>query len=287
MNLPTCVCPLEPDLLAQLHGRHIVVRVPEAAQIPAAALAVANSGNTLHHVLVDAQPPFDRLPLKAQWFTAPAILVTPEIGPFRKLAAAVPVLREAAVAVWLACRPENLISIRLLSSLGIASGVLFDDQTPPWESLIDLMTYCLLGPTPHAPIEPFASIARHYATGESQPSPVFDWNRVYFDDPAEFLHLDRTGRVALSRRDLLNGQFAGQNLDDPNLPAAIEARRYAWQQLFVDNRPCSRCPGWRICQGKFVNETAAPPAGCSEFIAEMMDVIETRRTVGPARRGTP
>jgi hypothetical protein len=138
-----------------------------------------------------------------------------------------------------------------------------------WEALADLMTFAVLERTPHAAIEPFASIASHY-----DPSSFYEWGMIYFDDPRNFLHLDARGRVALSPSELLAGRFIAPSLSEieagEEYPARRE-RRHAWRRFFTDYHPCASCRGWRICRGKFAAELPHNQ-GCASFFEEMAAV---------------
>ena len=139
----------------------------------------------------------------------------------------------------------------------------------------DLMTYALLGPVPHAPIDPFQTIADGYR----QTSRSGDWGRVFFDDPSHYLHLDAEGRIALSRRDLKAGNFVADDLsklDSPEVERAVEERTEAWRNLFAEDHFCARCKAWRICRARLRDGKAAPD-GCDAFFREMEEVIERRR----------
>jgi hypothetical protein len=162
----------------------------------------------------------------------------------------------------------------MLASLGIPVCLVFE-AAPDWDALADLLTYALIGLVPHAPIDPFQTIADRYR----QTARSADWGRVFFDDPSRYLHLDAAGRIALSPRDLKAGNFVASDLsklDSPEVKHAIEERTEAWRNLFAEDRFCARCEAWRICRARVLDGKAAPD-GCDVFFHEMMEVIERRR----------
>lgn len=166
----------------------------------------------------------------------------------------------------------GLRDARTLASLGIRTRLRLD-TLPDWDALADLMTYALLELVAHAPIEPFQTIADHSRTDAR----TTDWSSALFDDPLRFLHLDADGRIALSRRDLQAGAFVGDLslLGTPALAEARQARSEAWRQLFLDDRPCARCPGFRLCRGRYA-EGSTVAEGCADFFTEMAGVLEQR-----------
>ncbi|HEY3354154.1 MAG TPA: hypothetical protein VGQ83_12950 [Polyangia bacterium] len=274
------VCPDSPALFERLHGQALVVRVRDAAAIAGAAGRARASDNELVCVLCDSPEPLDELSPDDGWDGAPVALFVPALGRLRDLLPWLPRLREPHARVYVpAGGPDNLTGVRILASLGVACGLTFGDRPPPWEPLADLMSYALLGPVPHAPIEPFAHLAEAY-----DPAGVTDWRRTVFADPRHYLHLDADGRVALTSADLQARIFV---LDDPGALDGIErhpafvAAEHAWRRLFLAYHPCSRCPGWRVCRGAFAASAERDP-GCAAFCAELMDVVDQRRAARAA-----
>jgi hypothetical protein len=277
----TLVCPDEPALIERLHDRTVAVRVEDPAAIAGAARRVRDGGNQLCCVICDAPVPLGALVPRDDWDGVPIALGVPEAGRFRDLAPAIPRLRDLDLRVTLpAGRPDNLVALRLLSSLGVAGCADLAGPAPDWGALTDLMTYALLGTVPHAPIDPFDHIADRYA-----PDRATEWAAAGFADPRSYLHLDAQGRVALTRPELLAGSFVADLADleeETGLSThpALAARDGRRLDFFERDHPCARCPGWRVCQGTFADPAAgaAPTApGCTGFFTELMDVVDQRR----------
>lgn len=266
------VCPHDRALIARLEGRTICARVHAPSDIAAAAADVRRR-NTLACVICDATTPLEDIELQENWRGIPIALVVPAAGRFRTIAKKLATLRSLDLRVHLPC--DALTEARILASLGIPVCIGFD-TAPDWDALTDLMTYALLGVVQHAAIEPFRTIAEGYRqTGRSP-----DWGHVLFDDPSRYLHLDPEGRIALSRRELLAGEFVASDLsalDSPALRRAVEQRSDAWRVMFADDHFCARCQAWRICRARFCGGKTAPD-GCQEFFDEMAQVIERRRS---------
>jgi len=250
----------------------VVVRVDDPENIVDAASRVQRTGNQLSCVICDSVRPLSAITPAESWAGIPVALFVPEVGRLRDLTATIHRTRDLDVHVYLpAARPENLVSLRILASLNVPSCATFGAEPPDWEALADLMTYALLGPIPHVPIDPFEYIADHYA-----PDRWTQWDAVTFSDPRRYLHLDAESRVALSHDDLLAGAFIADDLgalDDIERHPAFVERAGRWRRFFAECTQCSCCPGWRVCQGMFVHTVERAP-GCSAFFTELMDVVE-------------
>lgn len=270
MNLPKIVCPHNRSLLQSLKGCTLAVRTPSIDHVSRAAADVSESGNYLFCVILDIDRPFDEVELGQELKDIPLVIMVPSLGKFRTLAKRVKILRALNIRVFLPCdKHENVVALRILSSLRIRACADFRNGKQDWNALADLMTYAILERTLHTPIEPFAYIALHY-----DPFVYIDWSCVYFEGPGQFLHLDGKGRVALSHIELLNQTFIAQNLSEISAAdefPAIGEMTEAWRRFFVDGHPCAFCGGWKLCLGKF---SAGLPEnnGCKDFFLEMMEV---------------
>lgn len=274
MKLPKIVIPYNKTLLRSMSGQIVAVRVKSIPQAAEAAAHVRDSGNALFCAIVEANSPLAELALHDGIKDIPLAIMAPAMGKFRRVTAILPVLRGGNIRIYLPCdRPDNITSLRLLSSLGIHCCALFAPGETDWEELADLMTYAVLERAPHAPIEPFEFIASSY-----EPSSYLDWGRIFFDDPRHFLHLDARGRVALSRREASMGDFIAAGIAEiaaaDEFPA-ISERINSWRYRLAENHPCAFCAGWKICLGRFAPE-AGEDGGCAGFFQEMLDVARQR-----------
>lgn len=279
MSSPRLICTFEPELVRRLSGRTLVLRVPEPAQVRAAAEAARAAGAGLERLLVRLPGTLAAFEPDPAWRGLPLGLEARSMGPFRDLVAKLEGLRALAPVVYLPARdPANLRDARILASVGVATSLVLDRDGADWEPLTDLLTYAVLERVPHAPIEPFATVALRY-----QPDAYTPWGALVFDDPAEYLHLDAAGRVAASAADLAAGRFVADSIEalgDPAANPALEEARQAWRKHFLDDDACARCPGFRVCMGRFA-PVAGPEPGCAAAFAELMDVIELRRRQPP------
>ena len=272
MNTAKLVCPDERALIDRLERRSLCVRVSDPQTIAAAAHH-ATRRNSLFCVICDSDTLLSEIETEETWRGIPIAWIAPAVGPFRHLSRQLALLRTLNLRVYLPA--TDLIGARLLTSVGIPTCVMFDTVAPDWDILADLMIYTLLDMAPHAPIEPFQTIAEGYRqTAWSE-----DWGRVWFHDPLQYLHVDDQGRVALSRRALLAGDFIAHDvseLDTPTVKQTVADQCQAWQAFFAHHHFCTLCKAWRICHGRFATGKTEPD-GCADFFCEMMTVIEQRR----------
>lgn len=272
LNMIKLVCPNEPALLKRIKNRMLCVHVKDYRDIVSSANAV-RVFNTLFCVVCDLKIPFEDIVDEDDWQGIPILLRVPSLGKFRNISEKLAVLKRYNLRVYFPSDDDNLTAARVLSSVGIHTAIVFNEDTAPgWDSLADLMTYALLGTAPHAPIEPFQTMADVYRQG-----PIGDsWGRVYLDDPFRYIHIDAMGRVALSNRELLAGDFIANDhsaIGSLEIMKAIDDRGQKWQTFFLENSFCARCAGWKLCRGRF-SDGKVEPDGCSEFFDEMTGIVE-------------
>jgi hypothetical protein len=276
----TLVCPYDEALLASLRGQRVVINVDDVTELAAARQAAERSELEVVCLAAHTELPLAAVPFEEGWLDWPIALHAPRLGRFRELVGCLPLLRRLDLRVFLPTDQTDCYrDLRILSSLGLSCAVDFRTQVD-WEALTDLMTYALLGLVPRGPISPFVEIADTFAAGQRA-----DCGRVYFDDPATYLHLDRSGRVALTAALAAQGEFladrpeACANLDAD--PAYLEHQQ-AWRRVFLEPEGCAWCPGWRACSGRLVSFRNGGQA-CRDFAVELMQVAEARPS-GEKRR---
>jgi hypothetical protein len=267
------ICPYDPSLIGTFRGREIAVRVDSPSLVAKAAEAVATSQNHLICVILDTVQPIEALPLEDGWKAIPLLLMAPAVGRFRHVVKKLQALRELNIRVYLPANSHTIRDVRILSSTGIHCSIVFARSGIDWEELSDIMTYALCARVPHAPLDPFDYILRHY-----DPRAHLKWGRVFLDDPEHYFHLNRDGNVALSRQEAVAGRFVGciddfENADCPEL----NRRSQAWSRNFLENTVCASCEGFKLCLGKFIPEDGRAD-GCSTFFSEMIDILGKLRS---------
>ena len=181
-------------------------------------------------------------------------------------------LRDLNIRIFLnSDNKTNFTNLHILASLGIDCGIWFGENNIDWESLNDLMTYAIYGKVNHASIEPFQFIANNYSSAR-----FTDYSSVYFENPYNYLHIDKDENIALSYKDLKNKNYVNTGFD--TLPNIFENDNFkeamlAWQQFFLKTEGCAYCQAWRVCMGKFCESIEKNP-GCQQFFSDMMDAAD-------------
>jgi hypothetical protein len=273
MGFPNLVVPFKEALIGRLRERVIAVRVDDPSDVVRVSDGVSSSNNRLTTIILDSRTPLDEIHFDESWAGTRLAVFAPEMGHFRALVGKLELIRKIDPVIYLPTdNSENLSALRILSSVGVRSAALFIDRDPiDWEGLADLMTYSLVGAVAHASIEPFSTISGRY-----RPATWVEWGSAFFDNPRDFFHLDSDGRISLTRRELLEGTFVEEDLDrldDIVTSPAYRERIDVRKRFFLDYHPCSLCPGWRICLGKF-SRNGEHADGCAAFFTEMIDLLD-------------
>lgn len=278
MRLRKLVCPYDPSLINSLHRRQIAVRVEEPSLVREAADAVAKSNNSLLCVILDFAQPLTALPIGDNWDGIPVLLMVSAVGEFRGVVSKLPALKKPNLRVALPSCKDNLRDARILASVGVYCSIFIErggmDGSVDWDELSDLMTYALCARVPHAPVDPFDYISRHY-----DPMTHLKWDAVYLENPEEYFHLDTEKNVALSSKDAFARHFIGR-LDEVEKeePPEVIRRADAWSNLFLEKSVCATCEGFKLCMGKYLPKDGKAD-GCASFFAEMFEVLGELETL--------
>lgn len=276
------VCPNDPALFRRLSGRNIAVELEGLDDLNRFLQPVDGCDFTVHYLMVDAGIELGEIEMREEWKNRPLALRVPGIGRMKDLLVRLPALRELNVRVYLPSdRREAISGARILSSLGIETAVEFSGSGTRWDDLIDLATYAFFNKIPHAPIEPFHHLGSTYS-----PTHRNEFGGVYGEDPDRYLHVDREGHVALSRRALANAEYLETRIEDlgdvESYPLYHETKE-RWKQYFIEFNPCSTCAGWRVCLGKFDDISSDEP-GCRTFFSELIDLVEQYGTLKDVKK---
>jgi len=248
MNSPVTICPHNRQILKGFKGRKVAVTVRDTGTAARAAANARALGADLVCIIVETRLPLGRLAWDGDLASIPLIVIAPFFGAFRDLEPHIGLLKDLDVAIHLPSHGAgNMAGLRILSSLGIRCAAVIGTEGQDWDAIADLATYAVLGPAPHAPIEPFTHMA---LSGE--PFPFIDWDFPCFTDSQRFV------------------QFH----DGDRPQAATGARRRP-------AGPCRACAGWTACRGRFTAEAAQ--GECSSFFREMADIAVRRARQAEAR----
>ncbi len=248
MSSPVTVCPYNRHLLKAHKGRKVAVAVGDTGAAARAAADARSLGADLVCIIVETRLPLSRLKWGPALDSIPLIVAAPSFGAFRDLEPHIGLLKDLEIAIHLAAGGAgNMAGLRILSSLGIRSAALIATEGQDWDAIADLATYAVLGPAPHAPIEPFTHMALNGA-----PFPRIDWDFPCFTNSRRFVRI--------------------HDGDRPHAAAGARQRPAG---------PCRACAGWTACRGRFAAEAAQ--GGCSSFFREMAQIALARARQADAR----
>lgn len=175
----------------------------------------------------------------------PIILYAYSLGDTFKTLCGIEMLRRLNIRIFLSSTcEENYHAIKMLSSLGIETGILMDARHINDDSFMDLASYAMLGQMPHSSIEPFDYIWRNLKVDEN-----LDLQTTYFDNPSKYIYINDNLDFAFSEEDLDSNKFAGNLINVKNIEfeneTATKLQRYYSHFIALDE--CSKCPSFRIC----------------------------------------
>ncbi len=282
MSSRVLVCPFDKDLLSRFHGLALVIRIDAPRKIVEVAHYVRQN-NQLHAIMLETKLPLSSIPFDKAWSGIPIALYTPELGDFRELAGWLPLLKNLDIRIFMPAHiQESYTSLRILSSLNLASGLYFSSHAPDWDAMRDLLSYAAYGKIRHAPIEPFQFIISDY-----RPAKPNGFGSVYFEDPNRYLHISSEGKIALTHEDLVAGRTIScdpNRLDEIN--SCPEYREYmdSWRAFFLKQTDCACCQGWLVCLGRLYHVSGKSPDTCGKVMAELMDAGDYFRTLKDRKR---
>lgn len=260
------IVPYSQSLISTYSGFDIAARTCKEEEIKEIYKEVSKK-NKLYCVILETDKPLTDISFN--WGDIPVALFISGIGPVSNLTKKLSEISSANVRFYLNDQGEVIYrDTRILSTLGISSAVVIGDK-PNFESLKDLMIYSYYNTLEHGEIEPFSYIAKNY-NGE-----FIDYKTVYFNNPLKFLHVDEYGRVAFSKKELIEGKFLPNDEDWPErLKSLPEYKEKLCKQheLFLRSDGCAYCEGYTVCGGAF--EHVAKEDGCKGFFRELLDGIE-------------
>lgn len=265
------VCPFNEKLISQMERRAVVVRLKKIDNIPVAS-HVVNLNNKLHCIIIESEKTLSDIKFSDHWKDIPIALYVSSMGSLKSLAGKIAIMKNFNLRVFLSSdKEENYRSLQILSSLGISCGIVFGKKAIKWELLNDLMSYAIYGKFHSADIEPFGFVKSHYKINKPT-----EFNSVYFDNPAKYLHLNERGNVALSHKELISGDYVVKRLDQ--LDSVPQSGKYKnrlrqWLDFFLNPKECAYCPGWRICLGKFSNYSEKKQE-CQKFFTDFIDAVD-------------
>ncbi len=265
------ICPFNEQLLARLRQRTLVIKTDDISSINHITREV-NRLNYLHAINIRTDVPVSAIPFRDDWQQSPLAIYTNAFGNYQEFMQQLNLIRKLNVRIFLAPDNEsNYTGLRIMSSLGVACGLYIYDGSFNWNLLNDLMYYAMYGKARHAPIEPFTWIASNY-----DPAGYCDFSSVYFNYPGRYLHMNEHEQIALTEKDMLQGNFICEGI--MSLETIHENKKYcdalsARYETMLKMNECAFCPAFRICMAKF-EHLADKENTCKTFFTDLMDAAD-------------
>jgi hypothetical protein len=265
MNEHIYIIPFNTALIDRLKGKALVVNA-YINDDPLDIQRIVERQNKLHCIILNVGT-LSELNFAKEWADIPFYINSTGIGSFYEFSKLISVFKKSNIKIYInSSIPTSYSDIRILSSLGICTGIIISNKTD-WDSLVDLMAYSIYTEATHATIEPFEYIAKNYS-----PEKIINFNRVYLDSHDRYLYLDENMKVYLNSDDYLNGKNILADIDNVVSSIEYESKTLEIDNFFLKNDGCAYCSSWKICTGKYTDIKSG--SGCQKFFAEMMDAAE-------------
>lgn len=282
MSGHTLVINYNKEAIASFNSATFVVCTDDLSQLHEISCTVQQK-NHLFVIKAVVDMPLAAIRLSSEDSAIPLALYLPEMGAFRDVVPLIPLLKGFNLRIFFpAGRADNYPSCRILSSLGIATGLFFNGAEPDWNALTDLMAYTMYGKAPHAPIEPFYHHIVNY-----KPTERNSWDAVFFNDPERYLHVSLDGKLALRSEHLRDGRFVSEDLCEIysiRENAAYQAHLEEWRTYFLEEEGCAYCDAWRVCLGSFSKNCGDRENGCKKFFREVMEAADDYQRLQSGKR---
>ena len=267
------ICPHDSKIISKFRNEKLIINTDSYEKI----LDVIDNtkNNFLICINIETNQSLSSIPIQEKYKPVPIALKVKELGEFKDIIIKHALLRDSNLKIFFPSdNNENLVNLQILSSLGIYTGVYFNnnDKTD-WDKINDLMhsyiySHLLLG---HAPIEPFMYIIENY-----HPEKYIFFNAPYFENPKKYLFIDNDFNIAFSQKDLVEKKIIASGYSE--LKTVTENPIYKkeinnWRKHFLDGTICSSCAAWRICQGCFY-ELCNKNNNCKQFFLELIEAVD-------------
>ena len=267
-------------MISRFNHQTFAIRTERPEEIPEIHRVVTDR-NGLFCIHLIANKVLTAIPFDSSWGEIPVYISCKGMGNFKEFLTIKSLLSKLNVKIFFpADDPTHLTATRILASLGIQAGIVLSANND-WEMINDLMVYSVYSKAPHAQIEPFRFVLEHY-----NPLQKLNLGSLYFDNPEKFLYIDQDENIATSLENLTAGKFIGKGAgalknihDNPEYLAAMQS----WQKYFMKTTGCAYCKAWRICQGRYYDQTGKNE-GCTEFFSDLLDAADHYKKIKPDER---
>jgi hypothetical protein len=278
------VCPYNEKLLTKLKRRALVVNTDDFNIIRYIEKEVNKSGK-LHAIKIQTDKSLSDIHFEEDWINLPLAIYSSEFGEYKDFLHQLNIIKKLNVRIFLSSQNDfNFIGLRILSSLNISCGLHFSEVPFSWDSINDLMHYAIYTRTKHAPIEPFNWLASNY-----EPTGYTDFNIVYFNNPARYLHVNENEQIALTREDMLNNIFIAEGIK--SLDSIHENINYLdffnhRYNIMLQMNECAFCPAFRICLAKYPNLLNKKET-CKVFFSDLLEAADFAYSNRISNNGNP
>jgi hypothetical protein len=233
------VVPFNEAVIGKTNGR-LAVRTTNPGDIDKIIAVV--SRDRLHCIEVSSES-LASIDLKKEWIRLPLLFRLKRAGRLLDCIPALENMRNSAARFYFPATTENIIAVRVLSSLMVKTGLIMDRDNTDWEAMEDLLAYDAFGKVAHVSVEPF-----FYAYTEHK-NLYADYKELYLEKEGTFFHCDEKGNISLSSDALGKGDFIGtldkaDTIDFGGFSLSAREKRRTPQLKFGG---CSVCPAWRVC----------------------------------------
>ncbi len=267
------VSPYSTTVIDKFRERQFVILVNDFDNINE-ILECVNRNNFLVSIQVNLNSSLSSIDFNEKWDNVPLRIVVSDLGDYLTFHKKIDLIRKLNILFYFPINKiDNFLNIQILSSLGINCGfIISDGQLLDWGKLSELLYYYMYSKSKHSIIEPFDYIIQNNNKNDIFNNFV-DYNNVYFNDPDYYIHIDSEQNISLSFENSKRNIFLDIGID--NIDSAKETKQYKniiedRHKHFIINHPCSYCPGWRICLGKF-SYCLRSSNGCIEFFTELFN----------------
>lgn len=232
-------------------GVKLIPRLNDASLISEACHAVKEN-NRLDYIWLDIPSTnLSDIEFRPEWEGTPITIHAAGLGEIYKTIASMGVMSRLDLRIFLSSKNADYVaSLKILSSLGINCGVLFDGEKLDDDEFMDLASYAFLSPVMHAGIEPFDFIKRNV---NSSTNP--DFSSIYFDDPQKYL---------IAQNDL--------SVHEPGEEEEFQSRYDRYYSHFQNLDECSKCPSFKICNRRMKQYFS----DCKEVFATIYEYVELK-----------
>jgi len=271
-NMPLLVIPFNIKLLQKTKNKQVVLRINDISELEK-ILDINESTRIrkINEIIFETDLSISELNFKKHHSGLSISIYSSKAGNYLALRKKTDILKSLNVKVFLSsAQKENYKDVRLLSSLGIKTGIYFDKKVY-WDELIDTLSYYVYTQTNHNIIEPF-----HYIINNFDKTKCIDFNQIYMNKPLDFIYVNSNEDVALCKEDIDNSAFIFNgigNITKTKINQYKKLNNEELQRVFIQREICAYCHAWKICLGKFKDECQISTKP-KEFFIEVFDAIK-------------